>query len=84
MPLDQQINQDIKTLSNKSVIEIEPFHEDASNDQVSLVTLDPLNFYSEHRIDLLKKQSRPFTAPALFNNRVEISTMINIPGQVLH
>ncbi|KAK0090952.1 hypothetical protein PV326_003958 [Microctonus aethiopoides] len=84
MPLDQQINQDIKTLSNKSVIEIEPFHEDASNDQVSLVTLDPLNFYSEHRTDHLKKQSRPFTAPALFNNRVEISTMINIPGQVLH
>lgn len=62
-------------------MQLESFNADEDNDQVAIVTLDPLNLIHQQQQNQPKPSSRPFTAPALFyaNN---ISTIINIPGQV--
>ncbi|XP_015121633.1 ADP-ribosylation factor-like protein 13B [Diachasma alloeum] len=77
MPPDQPTSRSEDVLNHLEVENVEPFHVSGSNDQVALVTLDPLALMTQqmHR----QKPPRPFTAPAATNG---ITFVQNIPGQV--
>ncbi|XP_011309556.1 uncharacterized protein [Fopius arisanus] len=78
MPPTQAMSRSEDFLNHMESETVEPFFVDESNDQVALVTLDPLALMT-HQMRRPELQ-RPFTAPAATNG---ISTFLqNIPGQV--
>ncbi|XP_063976053.1 ADP-ribosylation factor-like protein 13B [Diachasmimorpha longicaudata] len=77
MPPDQPKSRSEVVLNHREIENVEVFPVNGNNDQVALVTLDPLALMTQ-QINR-QKHPRPFTAPAKTNG---ITLVQNIPGQV--